>query len=195
MGERCTCVHLPTKWAGRPRRRSVERFVMWKSAVVLQLFVVMTYKWSINLFTNPNPVYSQNTRGNINIMSLRIAPNWYLLSPTVGYKMHGFVRWERHNNRSGKNNIGCSNRIEVSKVNKQCINGSNDINKSNHNNKISNLWLVLVMSDSELFGTCTVFKKYILLSYHCLYIIYIYILVLTVDTTNIPNNSPTHLSC
>jgi hypothetical protein len=33
---------------------------LWRLAVVLQLIVVLSrvYKWSINLFTNPNPMYS-----------------------------------------------------------------------------------------------------------------------------------------
>jgi hypothetical protein len=31
---------------------------MWKSAIVLYLSVVATCKWSLILFTNPNPVYS-----------------------------------------------------------------------------------------------------------------------------------------
>jgi hypothetical protein len=31
---------------------------VWKSAIVLYVFVVTTCKWSVNLFTNPNPVYS-----------------------------------------------------------------------------------------------------------------------------------------
>jgi hypothetical protein len=31
---------------------------MWTSAIVLELFVVTTFKLSINLFTNPCPIYS-----------------------------------------------------------------------------------------------------------------------------------------
>jgi hypothetical protein len=43
----------------RLRRLSMEWSVVWKSATVLQLFVV-TCKWSVNLFTNPNPIYSHS---------------------------------------------------------------------------------------------------------------------------------------
>jgi hypothetical protein len=42
----------------RLRRLSVEWSVVWKLAIVLQLFLVTTCKWTINLFTNPNPVWS-----------------------------------------------------------------------------------------------------------------------------------------
>jgi hypothetical protein len=35
---------------------------VWKSTIVLQLFVVTTCKWSINLFINPNPVYSHTSK-------------------------------------------------------------------------------------------------------------------------------------
>jgi hypothetical protein len=38
----------------RLRKLSVEI----SNTPTLQLFVVTTYKWSINLVTNPNPVYS-----------------------------------------------------------------------------------------------------------------------------------------
>jgi hypothetical protein len=44
----------------RLRRLSMEWFVVWKSAIVLQLFVVTTCKWFIKLFTNPYPVYSHS---------------------------------------------------------------------------------------------------------------------------------------
>jgi hypothetical protein len=33
-------------------------FKVWKFAIVLYLFVIITCKWSLNPFTNPNPVYS-----------------------------------------------------------------------------------------------------------------------------------------
>jgi hypothetical protein len=49
-----SCYQVKTS-ESRLRRLSVEWFVVWKSAIVLQLFVVTTFRRSINLFINPEP--------------------------------------------------------------------------------------------------------------------------------------------
>jgi hypothetical protein len=50
-----SCYQVKTS-ESRLGRLSVEWLVVWKSAIILQLFVVTTCKWSIILFTNPYPV-------------------------------------------------------------------------------------------------------------------------------------------
>jgi hypothetical protein len=51
---------------------------------MLELFVVTTYKWSMNLFSNPNPVYSHtHTRGSIKYDILSLTNSTLLTADTI----------------------------------------------------------------------------------------------------------------
>jgi hypothetical protein len=60
---------VKTQQAGKGLVGVVVICKVWRSVVVLYLFIVPSrvYKWPINLFTNPNPVYSHTLNlDNIN---------------------------------------------------------------------------------------------------------------------------------
>jgi hypothetical protein len=56
----------------RLRRLSVKWFLVWKSAKLLHLFVVTTCKWTTNLLTNLNTVYSHYNAWQYSISNLRV---------------------------------------------------------------------------------------------------------------------------